>query len=189
MHVVDGSSRDPDWDYGVIRDELRAHDPALLEKPMLVAFNKIDLPAARDAWPAFARARAAEGTAVVAISAATGEGLDAFRVRLAELLPSADELEATPEPAGVVVHRIESTADGFVIERDADGAFRVRGKRIERIASQTNFGVEESAERFQRDLERMGIDAELRRAGVAPGDVVRIGRSELEWEPTPWEDA
>ena len=65
----------------------------------------------------------------------------------------------------------------------------MRGKRIERIASQTNFGVEESAERFQRDLERMGIDAELRRAGVAPGDVVRIGRSELEWEPTPWEDA
>ncbi|HET8786370.1 MAG TPA: GTPase ObgE [Candidatus Limnocylindrales bacterium] len=189
VHVVDGSSRDPEWDYGVIRDELRAHDPALLEKPMLVAFNKIDLPAAREAWPAFGRARAAEGTAVVAISAATGEGLDTFRAHLADLLPSADELEAPPEPAGVVVHRIESTPDGFVIERDADGAFRVRGKRIERIASQTNFDVEESAERFQRDLDRMGIDAELRRAGVAPGDVVRIGRSELEWEPTPWEDS
>ena len=47
-----------------------------------------------------------------------------------------------------------------------DGAFRVRGKRIERIAAQTNFDVEESAERFQRDLARMGVDAELRRAGV-----------------------
>ena len=44
VHVVDGSSRDPEWDYDVIRDELQAHDPALLEKPMLVAFNKVDLP-------------------------------------------------------------------------------------------------------------------------------------------------
>ena len=47
--------RDPGWDFDVIREELRAHDPALLEKPMLIAFNKLDLPAAREAWPAFQR--------------------------------------------------------------------------------------------------------------------------------------
>ena len=189
VHVVDGSSKDPEWDHEVIREELRAHDPALLDKPMLVAFNKLDLPAARDAWSGFEAARQKEGSAVVGLSAATGEGLPTFRARLAELLPSAEELEAAPEPAGVVVHRIDSMLDGFVVDRDRDGAFRVRGKRIERIAAQTNFDVEESAERFQRDLERMGIDAELRRAGVAPGDLVRIGASELEWEPTPWESA
>src|SRR5499427_6609015 len=51
LHVVDGASRDPAWDFDVIREELRAHDPALLEKPILVVFNKIDLPAAHDAWP------------------------------------------------------------------------------------------------------------------------------------------
>ena len=141
------------------------HDPALLEKPMLVAFNKIDLPAAREAWPAFRAAREAEGLEAIAIAASTGEGLDAFRARVAELLPSAAELAEPPEPAGVVVHRIEAMGDGFAIERDDDGAFRVRGKRIERIAAQTNFDVEESAERFQRDLARLGIDAELRRAG------------------------
>ena len=189
IHVVDGSSRDPEWDHEVIREELSAHDPALLEKPMLVVFNKMDQPAAGDAWPGFAKARRAEGREAVAMSAATGEGLDAFRTRVAEILPPLDELEAPPEPAGVVVHRIDSMLDGFVVERDRDGAFRVRGKRIERIAAQTNFDVEESAERFQRDLEQLGIDAELRRAGVEPGDLVRIGASELEWKPTPWEDA
>jgi GTP-binding protein len=189
VHVVDGSSMDPAWDHEVIREELLAHDPALLDKPILVAFNKIDLPAAHDAWPAFAAARRAEGRETIAIAAATGEGLDTFRTRVADLLPSAEELKAPPEPAGVVVHHIDSMVDGFVVERDRDGAFRVRGKRIERIAAQTNFDVDESAERFQRDLERMGIDAELRRAGVTPGDLVRIGASELEWEPTPWDDA
>jgi GTP-binding protein len=148
----------------------------------------MDLPAAQEAWPAFSRARRADGVNAVPIAAATGEGLDTFRARVAALLPSAEQLEAPPEPAGVVVHRIDAMGDGFLVERDVDGAFRVRGKRIERIAAQTNFDVEESAERFQRDLERLGIDAELRRAGVAAGDLVRIGGAELEWESQPWED-
>jgi GTP-binding protein len=187
VHVVDGSSRDPAWDRDVIRDELEAHDPALLQKPLLVAFNKIDLPAAVDAWPGFRDALAATGQPVVAISAATGQGIDELRARLADLLPDADELGAPPEPSGVVVHRIEPASDDFVIERE-DGAFRVRGKRIERIAAQTDFDVEESAERFQRDLARLGIDDELRRAGVEPGDLVRIGATELEWEALPWEE-
>jgi len=188
VHVVDGAGRDPAWDYDVIREELRLHDPALLEKPMLVAFNKIDLPAATETWPTFRAAREAEGVDVIAIAAATGEGLDPFRARVAALLPSFEELAEPPEPAGVVVHRIDAMADGFAIERDEDGAFRVRGKRIERIAAQTNFDVEESAERFQRSLARFGIDTELRRAGVGAGDVVRFGATELEWEPQPWED-
>jgi GTP-binding protein len=76
--------------------------------------------------------------------------------------------------------------ESFVVAREG-GAFRVTGKRIERIAAQTNFEVEESAERFQRDLARLGIDDELRRAGIMPGDLVRIGAIELEWEAQPWE--
>jgi GTP-binding protein len=187
VHVVDGSSRDPEWDYEVIREELQAHDPALLAKPMLVAFNKLDLRASQEAWPGFQRARAAEGIDVVAISAEHGDGVAGFRTRIAALLPSAAELAEPPEPAGVVVHRIEAMTDGFRIEHDADGVLRVHGRRIERSAAQTNFDVEESAERFQRELARQGIDRELRRAGVGAGDLVRIGHVELEWEAQPWE--
>jgi GTP-binding protein len=188
VHVVDGAGRDPEWAHAVIRDELRAHDPALLEKPMLVVFNKIDLPAAAEAWPAFQAARQADGVEAIATAAASGEGLDAFRARIADLLPGPEELAEPPDPSGVVVHRIEAMADGFRIERDEDGAFRVLGKRIERVANQTNFDVEESSERFQRDLRRLGVDAELRRAGVQAGDTVRIGGAELEWEYDAWED-
>jgi GTP-binding protein len=191
VHVIDGSSRDPAWDHDVIRDELRAHDPALLEKPIIVAFNKLDRPVAAEAWPAFRAARIAAGADpddVLPISAVEGTGLAELRERIAELLPDADELGAPPEPAGVVVHRIEAMGDGFSVEAVEDGVFRVRGKRIERIAAQTNFDVEESAERFQRDLARLGIDDELRRAGIVPGDLVRIGAVELEWEAQPWEE-
>ncbi len=187
VHVVDGASRDPEWDHQVIRDELAAHDPLLLEKPMVVVFNKLDLEAARTAWPAFRTARERDGLSVTALTAATGDGVDALRTILANLLPEPGDDEAAPAPVGVVVHRLDGAPDGFAISEDADGGFRVRGRRIERIAAQTNFDVEESAERFQRDLVRLGIDAELRRAGVRSGDTVRIGRTELEWGAAAWE--
>jgi GTP-binding protein len=186
VHVVDGAAADPEWSHGVIREELRLHDPALLEKPLLVAFNKIDLPAARGAWPAFSAARSREGVPCVAVSAQAGEGLDLLRTHLAALLPGAAELAAEPEPAGVVVHRLEPPGAGFTLERDG-GAFRVRGRQIERLAAQTNFEVEESAQRFQRDLVRLKVDEALRQAGVRTGDLVRIGRVELEWGGEAWE--
>jgi GTP-binding protein len=188
VHVVDGTSHDPEWDYGVIRDELAAHDPALLKKPILVAFNKVDQPIAAESWTAFRHARERAGVLGLAISARQGDGLAELCAAIAQLLPTAAELAAPPEPAGVVVHRFDSIGDGFVVERDGDGGFRVRGRRIERIAAQTDFEVDESAQRFQRDLDRLGIDAELRRAGIQAGDLVRIGSTELEWEPEPWED-
>jgi len=186
IHVVDGAARDVAWDYGVIRDELEAHDPTLLQKPIVVAFNKLDLAAAADAWPEFKRARKRDGLPVVAIAAATRAGIDELRTAIAALLPSGDELAEPPAPTGVVVHRIAGAPEAFTVELDGDGAFRLRGRRIELLAAQTNFDIDESAERFQRELQRTGIDAELRRAGIAAGDVVRIGPIELEWEAELW---
>ncbi len=182
LHVVDGASIDPLWDHSVIREELEAHDPALLAKPMLVVFNKLDLPEAIEAWPAFRAAMKRLKAAAVAISADSGEGLDGLRLAVGGLLPGIEDFDAPPDPAGVVVHRLEAAGDGYAIERE-DGAFRVRGKRVERLTNQTNFEVEESAERFQRELVRTGIDGALRKAGIRPGDWVRIGTTELEWEP------
>jgi GTP-binding protein len=187
VHLVDGAARDPAWDFDVIREELRLHDPALLDKPLVIAFNKMDLPEAREAWPAFSAARRDENVPCVAISADAGDGLDTLRALLAEILPDAAGLAAEPEPTGVVVHRLDAAGEGFTLEREGD-VFRVRGKRIERIAVQTNFEVEESAERFQRDLDRLGIDGALRRAGVRPGDTVRIGRVEFEWGASAWDE-
>jgi GTP-binding protein len=187
LHVVDGSTRDPRRDHDVIRDELEAHDPELLAKPMLVVFNKMDLAAARDAWPAFRAAMDDEGIARLAVSAEAGTGLDELRTAVGELLPDAAGLAEPPDPAGVVVHRLEAAGDGFAVDREG-GVLRVRGRRIERLVAQTNFDNEESAERFQRELARIGIDDALRRAGVRPGEPVRIGATELEWEP-PEDDA
>ena len=187
VQLIDGTDGDPEWDYQVIRDELEAHDPELLNKPILIVFNKMDQPTAAAAWPGFEAARRKDGLQCIAIAAATGQGLDELRAQLAVELPPADQLDAPPGAAGVVVHRIESLGDGFVVERE-DEAFRVRGRRIERVAAQTDFEIEESADRFQRDLARLGIEAALRRAGIEAGDMVRIGSVELEWDREAWDD-
>ena len=87
---------------------------------------------------------------------------------LAGLLPDAETLAQPGEPAGVVVHRFESAPDLFSV-RARTASYRVVGRRIERLAAQTNFENEESAERFQRDLARLGVERELVKAGVTSG--------------------
>jgi GTPase len=180
VHVVDVAAANPERDYEVIREELAAHDPDLLDKLTLVVANKTDLAEAADQLEPFRRRRRKEGVEVVPMSAKTGKGVDDLLGTLARLLPDAADLARPGPAAGMVVHRLESAGDAFSVEHE-DGAFRVRGRRIERLAAQTNFDNDESADRFQRDLARLGVERELVRAGVSAGDTVRIGSVELEW--------
>jgi GTPase len=181
VHVVDLAATDPERDYQVIREELLAHDARLADKVTLVVGNKLDLPEGKEHKEAFGKWRRKEGIEFVAISAANGSAIDKLIATLARLLPDAETLAQPGEPAGVVIHRFQSAPEIFSVQRE-DGSFRVVGRRIERLAAQTDFENDESADRFQRDLARMGVERELVKAGVMPGDNVRIGRVELEWE-------
>jgi GTP-binding protein len=104
------------------------------------------------------------------VRTAIGEALDAAAARAAEV-------EAQ---AAVRVHRFDPLAAGWSVVAETDG-LRVSGRRIETAAARIDFTNEESRDRFQRTLERMGIDAELRRMGARDGTLVRIGPHELEW--------
>ncbi len=181
VHVVDMSADDPERDFQVIREELQARDPALLEKTTLVAANKMDLEPDRELLSSFLAARAHDGLDVVPISAAERDGLDDLRAALARLLPDAEELAGPGEAAGVVVHRFDPAEEGFLIEREADGVWVVEGRRVQRLVAQTDFENDESAARFQRELVKLGLVEKLRAAGVEAGDIVRIGDTELEW--------
>lgn len=185
VHVVDASADDPVRDAAIIRAELEAHNPALLEKTTLVALNKMDRPEARSREARLVKEFGELGLLALPISAAGGErgdGISALRDALAELLPDAETLAYPAEPAGVVVHRIVPIASvGFEVSREGE-AFRVRGKAIERLVHQTDFSREESAERFQHELARQGIESALRKAGCRAGSIVMIGELLLEWE-------
>lgn len=181
VHVVDMSAPDPERDYQVIREELEARDPGLLEKTTLVAANKMDLDPDPEMLHAFDAARATEGLQVVTISAVRKEGLQELQAVLARLLPDDEELGSPVDVAGVVVHRYDPAETGYSVQRETDGSWTVLGRRIERLVAQTDFENDESAARFQRELDRQGVVERLREAGVENGDTVRIGDTELEW--------
>lgn len=97
MHVIDLTSPDdPLTQYAVVRRELELYDRRLLERPMIVALNKIDLPESRARFHAAAAVLAAQGQQVVGVSGATGEGIDALLRAAADALDAARRGEETP---------------------------------------------------------------------------------------------
>jgi len=179
--VVDGAAREPVAEWQAVAEELRLHDPKLIERPMPIVVTKLDLPEVREQWPDLRRALQADGAEPMAVSAHDGSGLDALRVALAAALDEAGAREVEqPSESEMRVHRFDPLAEGWEVVAEGDD-LRVRGRRIETAAARTDFENDESRDRFWRMLERAGVDAELRRAGAGPGTTVHIGSAELEW--------
>ena len=179
IHLLDGASPDPLADYRAITRELEEFSERLATRPQLVVLTKMDLPDAQAWWPLVQEAMGERGVESHAISAVTGQGVQPLMCRAFELLQSLPA--ARPAADAVTVIRPAENENAFRIEREADG-WRVHGVRAERVAAMTPFGVPEAAARFQRQLAAMGVIAALEKAGVQPGDMVRIGERELEWQ-------
>ena len=135
---------------------------------------------ARETLEAFRAARATDGLDVVAISARRASASSGFVAALARLLPDAETL-AAPGSRPAWSSTGWALPNSFSIEREPDGSYRVIGRRIERLAAQTDFEREESAERFQRELARPGSRRSWSGPAWATGDTVRFGDVELEW--------
>jgi GTP-binding protein len=68
--------RDPLRDFDVLMEELRRFDPELAARPMLVALTKMDLPDVRERREEIAKGMEERGHTLLALSAATGEGIE-----------------------------------------------------------------------------------------------------------------
>jgi GTP-binding protein len=179
IHILDGMSEDPLADFSQINSELALFDPALEERPQIVAFNKMDLPDVQARWPeikAELKRRGVEDP--MAISAAARIELEFLLWRAVELLKTAPEPKAVEE---MPVYRQADDPGEFTIERVDDG-WQVHGVAIERSAAMTYWEHEGSVRRFQRLMETLGVEKALREAGVQEGDTVYIGDYELEWQ-------
>ncbi len=179
VHLLDGAAANPVEEFAMINQELALHDARLEQKPQLVVLNKMDLPDAVAWEPLVAEEIARLGFPFLSISAVTGHGVRDMLNRVRQMLAEAPVTEE-PGPAEQVVIRPEPDEASFTVEREGEG-WRVRGRRIERVAAMTYWEFDATVLRFQRILEQMGISAALEDAGVRPGDRVRIGQEELEW--------
>ena len=180
IHLLDGAGADPLADFSQINTELALFDPELRRKPQLVAVNKMDIPETRQRWPGLRDALLAKGFESFAVSALTREGTREVVGRAAQLLNELPPADAAVKE--LPLYQAGEDPSAFAIEREADGGWRVRGKRIERAAEMTYWELDEAVARFQRILELVGIYRALQEAGVRAGDTVRIGGHELEWK-------
>jgi GTP-binding protein len=187
VHVVDASGglegRDPLADFATINEEVAAYDPNLAEKPMLVALNKIDLPEARENLSRLHETLRRQGYEVFDISAATGEGVPALlNATAAALREMAERKEPVEKPQERRRYTLANTDErAYTVTRRSRHHFDVAGVGIERLTKMTNFSQDEAVRRFQRVLETSGIEAELEKLGVQPGDTVHIGEFDLVW--------
>ena len=74
---------------------------------------------------------------------------------------------------------------GFTIEQDARRRRSwCAASRPERWVRQTNFDNDEAVGYLADRLARLGVEDALAKAGAEPGDLVRIGDREFDWQPT-----
>jgi GTP-binding protein len=186
VHVLDASGgpeeRDPIADFEAINTELREYDETLMERPMVVVLNKIDIPEAQANLPRLRKHLELAKFEVMEISAATGEGVPPLLNRVGEILR---EIAARPPIVAEPEIRTYSLTDleerAFSVRRTGSASFEVSGRLIERTTKMTNFDLLESSDRFQNILETSGITKELNRLGIEHGDIVVIADRELIW--------
>jgi len=180
IHLLAGDSPDPLGDFEAINQEMALFKPALVDKPQIVVFNKMDLPVAQERWPEVQAAIETYGLPVMEISAVTRHNVQQLLYRVQQML---DELPPESEEPAEALPELTPAEDeqAFRILKLDDGLWQVEGVAIERAALMTKWDYYEAAMRFQRILDAMGISQALRDAGVAEGDTVRIADVELVW--------
>jgi GTPase len=160
------ADRPPAEQEAVLLAELGDYQADLLDRPRIVVGSRADL-AADDVD--FAGHR---------VSAVTGEGIP----QLVGLMVRAVELARSelPEPEAFVVHR--PVAEGYRVGRADDGSWEVVGRQAVRAVALSDLTNPAALDEAHRRLRSLGIDRALARAGVQPGDQVRIGGLVFDYE-------
>jgi GTP-binding protein len=190
LHVLDGlplePDRDPVRDLAVLREELRKHDPALLDRPQLVVINKVDLPDAQAMADLVLEQLEDAGEEVLVVSAVSGAGLDALRYRLGELVVAERARVGVRQEEPVdeeVVLRLAPQQRDVEVTRDELGRFVVVGERVERWVQMLPLEDVEAVRYLQGRLRRAGVERQLVDAGARRGDDVVIGDAVFEFDP------
>lgn len=179
IHLLDGTAASPVDNMRQINQELSLFDPSLAEKAQLVAVNKVDLPDVKARVPEIRASLAADGVEACFISAATGEGVEKLMSAAMALLErerAAGKSSAMEEK----VFRPRPVTGGVAIERRGD-VFVVSSGDLERIVSGSDTSDPEVRRQLLAYLAQRGVKRALEKAGVKPGDCVRLGGLEWRW--------
>ncbi len=193
---VEPTEGDPVANYETVRAELQGYGAGLPQLPEIVALSKVDLltEARTEELLTEWKDRLGDEGQVLAISSATGAGLDDLRRRILSLHQSAAPVvggapDRVPARAGAppaaasnapefeAEHRTYRPGEdeGFDVESAGDGVFRVTGRGIELLVARHDLANPDALAYLEQRLREIGVIAELRKAGFETGDEVQVG--------------
>jgi GTP-binding protein len=180
IHLLDGLSEDPLADMAQVNRELSLFDPALAAKPQLVAVNKIDIPEVEAKTAEIGASLKSAGIKPLFVSAASGQGIKELLKETAALLKRLAETQPEKPEEVVKVFRPQPREPDIRVER-RDGVFLVSAPQLERLVAGSDSADAETRRQLSAQFKRMGLSRALEKAGVVPGDKVRLGDFEWKW--------
>ncbi len=178
--LIDLSAADqlpPARQEAILLEELGAYRPELLTRPRLVVGTKLDAIGAVGATREELLSLLPDAPKLC-MSAVMGYGVRDVLIALAPLV--AETRAADPQAATYVVHRPDE--HGVRIERGDDAVWRVIGRSAERAVAVSDINNVQALRHVHQQLKTIGVDRALARAGAKPGDIVRVGDFEFEFD-------
>lgn len=186
IHMVDAASvegRDPIADIYAINKELEAYNPELMEKPQVIAANKIDAiyDETESTIPALKAEFEPKGIQVYPISAVSGQGIKELLYHVNELLSAVDDTPVVYEQEFFPETTLFGDEAYTVEYNQEDNVYVVEGPKIEKMLGYTNIDSEKGFLFFQKFLREQGILKDLEEAGITEGDTVRMYGLEFDY--------
>lgn len=184
IHIVDAAGsegRDPVEDIHAINNELKLYDETLLDRPQIIAANKLDLlgPGSEYSKEEIIKRLKDEfepkGYLVYPMSAATGEGIQDILYKVRQMLDDIKDEPVVFKQEFFPDEDLRISGEPFTVEYDADeDEYVVEGPRIEKMLGYTNLESEKGFVFFQKFMKENEILEKLEALGCSEGDTVRM---------------
>lgn len=195
--VIDPTQQDPLSTYKSLVGELESYAGRLPEnakpfsdRPRIVVLSKADL-YGKEELEEFRREF--EGELSIGVSASTHEGIRELKFDLLNLVEKyrKEELKTAPEaPVLNPLKKKDSKDFSVKIESDSQGQiwYEVDGNIIRTFIEQTDFSNDEAVGYLSDRLAALGVEDLLVKAGIKPGEEVRLGKPDeaviFNWNPS-----
>lgn len=186
IHVIDISNsegRNPMEDFEKINLELEQYGMNLMQRPMIIAANKMDDPGAILILEEFQK-KFSKQYEIFPISALAKTGIDALLYRVADILANTPEFSLIDENKLSIDRKIfEYKGDdkGYAISRPKSDYWVISGHRVEKLYKMTNISTDEGLMYLVSILRKMGVEKELIDMGIKDGDTVELCGFEFEF--------
>lgn len=183
LHVVDVAGtegRNPVEDFYTINKELEKYSKKLATRKQIIVANKIDSMQDESLYNELENVAKENNMEIFKVSAATGQGMKELMIEVSKILKTLPKEDLVEEKEAKKVYKLEEEQPFTIVKED--DMYVVDGSAIRELMRKVNMEDNESLYYFQKNLDILGVNSALKKAGVKDGDTVKVYDYILEWE-------